>query len=280
MILSFAIDACSINYSEEMDPISIATAAIGFIQNIDAIVNWIQDTRHAREDHLQWLGDLEALVVLFKTLQRRAEAAKGSELSPWFYGFFEALKDKDGEIAISREADGTIKLGGLFGRLQDRIELLKEKLKIQHGWRGIKQRVRHSNDKGDIRNDYEDIRALKADLDSIMQYDHFTLSLNMKQQLDSLLATQEVQENRARNEEELRVLKWLSPLEFLERQRKILSDCFYNASIPPGQWLLESEEFVAWKTGGPERQWPLYYYGKPGAGKVGSALNVLTFTDV
>ncbi|MCJ1394865.1 hypothetical protein MMC18_007745 [Xylographa bjoerkii] len=253
-----------------MDPVSafsIATAAIGFIQNINSIVNWIQDTRNAREDHLRWLGDLEALIVLFKTLQVRAEAAEGSELSLWFYGFFEALKDKDGEIAISKEADGTIKLGGLFGRLQEKIELLQDKLNIKHGWRGIKQRVRHSNDKGDIKNDYADIRALKADLDSIMQYDHFTLSLNIKRQLDTLLAAQEVQESRARNEEELKILKWLSPLEFLERQRKIFSECFYNASVPPGQWLLESEEFVAWKTGTRDRPWPLYYHGKPGAGK-------------
>ncbi|MCJ1404359.1 hypothetical protein MMC11_007584 [Xylographa trunciseda] len=253
-----------------MDPINalnIATAAVGFIQNINAVVNWIQDTRNAREDHLQWLGDLEALVVLFKTLQLRAESAKGSESSQWFYGFFEALKDKDGEVAISQDSDGTIKLGGLFGRLQDKIEGLEEKLKIKHGWRGIKQRVRHSNDKGTIRDDYADIRALKSDLDSIMQFDHFTLSLNINRKIDELLATQEVQENRARNDEEWKILKWLSPLEFLERQRKILNECFYNVSVPPGQWLLESEEFIAWKIGASDRRYSLYYYGKPGAGK-------------
>ncbi|MCJ1383169.1 hypothetical protein MMC17_006282 [Xylographa soralifera] len=253
-----------------MDPISaitIVTTAIGFIENINAIVNWIQDTRNARKDHRRWLGDLEALVLLFKTLQRRAEAAEGSEKSDWFYGFIEALKDNNSEIAISKEADDSIKLGGLFGRLQDKVEALKEKLEIKHGWRGIKQRVRHSNDKGDIRDDYADIRALKADLDSIMQYDHFTLSLNIKRQNDALLAMQKAQENRAMNEQEMRILKWLSPLEFRERQRKILSECFYNACVPPGQWLLESEEFIVWKTGASGRKWPLYYYGKPGAGK-------------
>ncbi|MCJ1413979.1 hypothetical protein MMC32_000304 [Xylographa parallela] len=253
-----------------MDPISaltIATTAIGFIDNLKTIVDWIQDTRHARKDHQQWLGDLEALIVLFETLRRRAEAAKGSESELWFRGFFEALKDKDGEIAISRDDDDSIKLGGLFGRLQDRVEALNERLQIKHGWRGIKQRVGHSSDKGDIRNDFEDVRALKADLDSIMQNDQFTLSLNMKRQLDALLATQGVQENRARNEEELKILKWLSPLEFLERQRQVFSECYYNASIPPGQWLLESEEFIGWKSGAPGRKWPLYYYGNPGAGK-------------
>ena len=257
-----------------MDPISaltIVTTAIGFIDNIKTIVDWIQDTRNARKDHQQWLGDLEALIVLFETLQRRAEAAEGSELSPWFSGFLKALKGKDGEIAIRRDDDGFIKLGGLFGRLQDKVEALKVKLEIKHGWRGIKQRVRHSSDKGDIRDDYADIRALKADLDSIMQDDHFTLSLNIKRQLDALLVAHEVQEHRARNEEELKILRWLSPLEFLERQRKVFSECFYNASMPPGQWLLESEEFIAWKTGAPDRKWPLYYYGNPGAGKVGRA---------
>lgn len=108
-----------------------------------------------------------------------------------------------------------------------------------------------------------------------LQKDHMSISKVTNERVEKIeghfyslkdtLSRQE-QERAARRlkkeEESLRkaIEQWLSPLEFLARQRDLIHSCF-----PTGEWLLESEEFTSWVKG---RPWQLRCYGDTGSGKV------------
>ena len=254
-----------------MDPLSISTAALGLVQTVTQVVNYLQDVKNAQKERIEWIGDLEALNILLKQFRSRLNDAKESPSSPWYRGFLEAVSSKDGKLKNEFDLkDGAFNPDGLLGRLQERVLKLKSDLQLKPGWHGAFQRAVHTIDKVEFAKTFAGIRALKSDLATIMELDHFTLSLNIYQKL-------EASELRAKKADRMEIIKWLSPLEFLERQRKINSECFYNELSPPGQWLLDSDEFVAWKSG---RSWPLYCYGNPGAGKVRQSLAYISIPFV
>ena len=257
-----------------MDPVSIlgvASAASTLMSNAVTVVNYLKDFKNAKKECAKWLEDLEGLMMLLDELKRRSEAALKSS-DPWYDGFLAATR-KGGTLSDGiYNDDGSVRPGGLLLRLQVELKALESKLEPKDGWHGFVQRVMYTSDKDDFAARFLKLDRLRSSLSDVMAGVNFTLSENIYQKLDvrtdAIIKTQEIQESRARKEEEAKIVKWLSPLEFLERQREIYSECFYNESVPPGQWLLDSEEFVAWKSG---RSWPLYCYGNPGAGKVSRA---------
>ena len=248
-----------------MDPLSISSAAVGLIQNVVQVTNYVQDFRHAKRDREQWLGDLEGLRILLGLLHDRAKEAHQSESHPWFRGFLQVMEAKDKHLT-----DGSEKInsdprsftpGGLWDRLEKRVKDLLAKLEVKTGWRGFVQKAKHTMDKTDLADAFKDINRLKSDLDSIMLQDQWTLNQDIHKKVEAL-------GDRANKDDMLEFLHWLSPLDFRERQEKVFSECFFDEASPPGQWLLDSEEFVAWKS---SRSWPLYCYGNPGAGKVSNS---------
>ena len=244
-----------------MDPLSISSAAIGLVQNVVQLINYVQDYRHSRADREQWLGDLEALKILLGLLHERAKEAHQSKSHPWFRGFLQAMEAKDRHFARGSQKSNdpqSFTPGGLWDRLEKRVQDLLSKLEVKTGFRGILQKAKHTMDKTDLDNAFKDINRLKSDLDSIMLQDQWALNQDIHKKVEAL-------GDRANKDDMLEFLHWLSPLDFRERQDKVFSECFFNEASPPGQWLLGSEEFVAWKSG---RCWPLYCYGNPGAGKV------------
>ena len=254
-----------------MDPVSIlgvASAASTLMGNAVTVVNYLKDVINAKKECAKWLQELDGLVSLLDRLKRRSEAALQSR-DPWYDDFLAAIrKGGTGSDGVYNK-DGSIRPGGLLLRLQVELEALESKVKPKDGWRGAAQRFMYSNDKADFAATFVKLDRLRSDLSDVMADVRLDLSERTYRKLvvttDAIIKTQEKQESRVRKEEEANIIKWLSPLEFLERQRHVYSECFYNESVPPGQWLLHSEEFVAWKSG---RPWPLYYYGNPGAGKV------------
>jgi len=79
------------------------------------------------------------------------------------------------------------------------------------------------------------------------------------------------QEKKRDRQEEKKIEQWLSPLEFLKRQKDLINKCF-----PIGKLLLESEEFLNWAKG---RPWHLRCYGVTGTGKVSYSSRVLARTN-
>lgn len=74
------------------------------------------------------------------------------------------------------------------------------------------------------------------------------------------------QRREVKKENEIRkaIMQWLSPLDFLARQRNIYGALSNHFS--PGQWFLNSEEFKRWAD--EAQEWQLRCYGDTGAGKV------------
>ncbi|KAL8727660.1 MAG: hypothetical protein Q9166_005896 [cf. Caloplaca sp. 2 TL-2023] len=57
-----------------------------------------------------------------------------------------------------------------------------------------------------------------------------------------------------------RIISWLCPLEFRQKQENVFSDAHQGT----GQWFLESKGFTGWLNGSPKNLW---CYGAPGSGK-------------
>ena len=59
-----------------------------------------------------------------------------------------------------------------------------------------------------------------------------------------------------------KIVEWLSPWEFKNRQEKLFPQCFIDVD----EWFLQHEAFEVWKSGG--RPWYLRCFGEQGSGKV------------
>lgn len=228
--------------------LGFASATTALIGNIATMVIYVKDFKDAIKEHKKWLEDLKGLSELLELLRKRAKVAADHPYDPWWEAFSKAI-----------QGGGTLE-GGVFRRLEDRIQKLLLILQPKTGIRKLSKRLTYTLDKGEIAALFLQVNDLKSQLESYIHYDHFTLSLNIHEDVKSIRATLQNQELRTEELEEQKIIKWLSPLEFLKKQKET-----YDQSFPTGKWLLESVECTAWLQG---RLWPLYCYGAPGAGKV------------
>lgn len=247
--------------------VGFASAITALIGNLVTVEQWVVDFKNAIKERQKWLDDLKGLSELLKLLRKRAQEAAAHPDHPWYNAFLRAIQEggtlSDGKYTM----DGSFRSGGVLRRLEDRVQELLSMLQPKTGVHKLWKRVTYNLDKGEIAALFIQINDLKSQLESFTQIDHFTLSLAIRNdqeaQFKSIQATLQDQEHRAEESEESEeqgIIKWLSPLEFLKKQKET-----YEQSFPTGKWLLESVEFTAWIQG---RPWPLHCYGAPGAGKV------------
>lgn len=246
-------------------------AALGFASSMTALIGnlvtalqYINDFKNAIKEHEKWLGDLKGLLELLKVLRSHAQEAAAHPDDPGYHAFLQAIREGGTLEDGSYSTDGSFRPGGILRRLEDRVQALLSMLQPKTGLRKVWKRATYTLDKGDIAALFVQINNLKSQLESFTLFDHFTLSLNIRNnqeaQFKSIQATLQKQEHRAEETEELEIIKWLSPLEFLKKQKET-----YDQIFPTWDSLLESDEFRVWIQG---RPWPLHYYGAPGAGKV------------
>ena len=241
-----------------MDPLSITAAALAFVTAISTVTKLVQDFKHAEKAKREWIQDLDDLKRFFEvSLPERAEKASQSNLAPFNQGLIQAMTLKDSmPERVKRLTIDDYHPDFLFGRLATRIKALADRLTPKTGrFRKVSQRLEYPFIKSDIERDFVHIRALKSDLIDFTLLDHQGLS-------EAILETQIT---KIRKENQRDVLDWLSPLKFLQRQDDVFNQCFHDGQTSPGNWLLTSYEFLAWRHG---RPWLLYCYGEPGAGKV------------
>ncbi|SLM40444.1 P-loop containing nucleoside triphosphate hydrolase [Lasallia pustulata] len=245
-------------------------AALGFASSMTALIGnlvtalqYINDFKNAIKEHEKWLGDLKGLLELLKVLRSHAQEAAAHPDDPGYHAFLQAIREGGTLEDGSYSTDGSFRPGGILRRLEDRVQALLSMLQPKTGLRKVWKRATYTLDKGDIAALFVQINNLKSQLESFTLFDHFTLSLNIRNnqeaQFKSIQATLQKQEHRAEETEELEIIKWLSPLEFLKKQKET-----YDQIFPTWDSLLESDEFRVWIQG---RPWPLHYYGAPGAGK-------------
>lgn len=252
--------------------IGLASAITALIGNVVTVVQYVGDFKNAIKEHRKWLEDLQGLVKLLEQLEKHAQQAAAHPDDPWYEAFLRAIQEGGTLMDGKYNVDGTFRSGGILRRLEDRVGTLLAMLQPKHGLPKLWKRLTYTIDKGDIAALFRQINDLKSQLETFTQLDLFNLSVNIQSnqeiEFKAIKATLHNQEQRAAKIEEEEIIKWLSPLEFLKKQKET-----FDQSFPTGAWLLESVEFAAWIQG---RAWPLHCYGAPGAGKVSVLLNLET----
>ncbi|MCJ1263555.1 hypothetical protein MMC22_003425 [Lobaria immixta] len=176
--------------------------------------------------------------------------------------FFRHWKKKDIEAQFAEIFDCWDNISSILE--QGHYELSKQQLERSE------EQHRVQNQQYKLQKDQHTLLSTHGNL----QKDHISISKFTNERVENIegqfyalndtLSRQEEERTQRRlkkEEESLRkaVAQWLSPLEFLARQRDLISKCF-----PTGLWLLESEEFTSWAKG---RPWQLRCYGDTGSGK-------------
>ncbi|KAI4130812.1 MAG: hypothetical protein LQ347_003244 [Umbilicaria vellea] len=252
--------------------VGLASAITALIGNVVTVGQYIGDFKSAIKENQKWREDLEGLVKLLKQLEKHAQQAAAHPDDPEYEAFLNAIQDGGTLMDGKYNVDVSFRSGGILSLLEKRVGELLEMLQPKHGLPKLWKRLTYTIDKGDIAAKFRRINDLKSHLDSFIQLGLFNLSENIysnqKVEFMAIQAKLLNQEQRAEKIEEAEIIKWLSPLEFLKKQKETSDQIF-----PTGAWLLESVEFTAWLQG---REWPLHCYGAPGAGKVSVALALET----
>lgn len=186
---------------------------------------------------------------------------------------------------------------GALKRIENGMKETENKLKAmsQNGAESSVKRLFWHHDKKTFRKTIGKIGESIRQVESVLAYDHYAISLDTSDGVRKVLSNQdeqaqaverlrreaaeqwersrkEVTEERQRaareREKEIKeqrraaIIDWLSPLSFQARQSELYNQCIQqNVSTPS---LLASPEFEAWTFGPP---WMLQCVGEPGAGK-------------
>lgn len=260
------------------DPLSITVAVIALIDFAEKALTIAHDIKNAIKDLQKVVDGLKSLDYLIKRLDELRKEA--NEHDPWFQGLLE-LERASGTLTADWRyvPDPKHKPEGALAQLKITMAELHAKLE-SHGLRKFHfvQRVRWHWDKDSYAGLLNDIARSRSEISDILDRDHFDLSKHhlklteaVKEegrdtnlQVGELLNYQRKREDKERRKEEKAekeaIVRWLSPLENLARQKKLFANSF-----PTVQWLLNSLAFKHWSMG---RPWYLRCYGEAGSGKV------------
>ena len=235
---------------------------ISIIPNVIQVIDVIKDIKASSEDREKWRATMKGLLALLRVLDDRYRDAALNRADPWYQNLLIAIED-----GVVPSKDGSRPLGGIMLQLNNQVKNISNELN-KHGLRKRFAQLTHTLKKTEIEGIFEEIHELMSLLDTFLGQDQFALSRDNNKklatqgaQLSIISQNQEDQKRRQTEKDNLKIQKWLSPLEFLWKHKEIHDDCFQT-----GQWLLKSVEFLEWERGS---TWPLYCLGNAGAGKVG-----------
>ncbi len=267
------------------DPLSISVAIIALIDFTEKVLTIANDIKNARKDLQKVVDGLKSLDYLIKRLDELRKEA--NEHDSWFRGLLE-LERTSGTLTSDWRyvPNPKHKPEGALAQLKITMAELHAKLE-PHGLNKFHfvQRVRWHWEKDSYAGMLNDIASSRSQISDILDRDHFDLSkhhlklteavkeegrdtnlqvgelVNYKRRRDDKERRKEDKERRKEEKAEKEaIVRWLSPLENLARQKKLFANSF-----PTGQWLLDSLAFKHWSTG---RPWYLRCYGEAGSGKV------------
>lgn len=253
-----------------MDPLSVSAAVVTAAVTTIKVIKFLQDAKHAKKERQEWLKSLQNIHGYLNDLERRLKDPNVAN-KPWYERFIEAMGVDKKMLSSPNAGPVKIQSDSAFSQLNDKLKELQMKLEPQAGWRHHEyfRRGLHHFNKGDLVTMFADLERLQSAFNSRIQLDHFVLSeanfVLSEAIREDVLKTKNFIQSQQQEKNKRDALFYLSKLDFADRQNQILRASIRDGSSPPGQWLLTSEEFIAWRAG---RPWTLYCVGKPGAGKV------------
>lgn len=270
---------------QERTNMDVAASCVALIQAAHKLYEYANDVVHAREEQKTILAGLQGIADVLDSIKDREALASQSPNDRWYQGLLalntSATPTTNGKTLVP---DPARKGDGALVRLKKAFGLLELELKPKRGRAGFRQRWAWKHDKKKIKDLVTQLDQLKGHIDSVLQQDHFHLSVDNNQRLQDVQQTNAAVKNNVEGlkstgaetvnrikrleaagalkelrEERRAIIEWLSPLQFLRRQSDI-----FNGKILLGEKLLDSDEFKAWSEG---RPWILFGYGMPGSGK-------------
>ncbi|KAI9700941.1 MAG: hypothetical protein M1820_006586 [Bogoriella megaspora] len=272
-----------------MDGASAAASIIAIWQFTEVIIKFAHDTIKAPEEYQKLASELESIRFVLKKLQAREDEAQKQPGITYYNGILQ-LRHPDGPLARLKAtaetfADELRPREGYKHKIQ-RLRYHWDKKKFEEYLDDID---RYDNQIGRILDgdQFELSLHSQASIEEVQGKVNATYVLGQEtnalahmlidssseqglalrdvaDRMESLEFGQQDERERARKKEEEQekedILRWLSPLKSLDKQRQLLEGSFRT-----GNWFLEeSIEFRKWQEG---RPWPLYAQGEPGSGK-------------
>ncbi len=258
-----------------MDGVSAAASIYSLIQAAEAIYDYGLVTYKAKAEQRKLSSAIDELKVKLKLLKQQDERAIANPEDPWFQGVRAILASSkqftdDGKV----EPDLTKEGAGVLGRLETAMQNREDKLsRRQIGCTALPRRLLWYWERKKFEETIAEIHQWTQVVDTVCNYDHFTLDLDTHAQVkmgnddmkiikNQLGKAAQEKEKKTMEKRRVAIVTWLSPLKFRERQSALLIQMSTSLSAPR---LLTSKEYQLWEEGHP---YILHCEGKPGAGKV------------
>ncbi|KAI4108595.1 MAG: hypothetical protein LQ339_002111 [Xanthoria mediterranea] len=177
----------------------VAANLVALIQAAHKLYEYGNDVVHAREEQKAILASLQAIVDVLDAIKDREALARQNPNDRWYQGLL-ALNTSATPTTASRKLvpDPSRKGDGALVRLKKAFDLLELELKPKHGYAGFRQRWAWMHDKKKIKDLVTQLDELKANVDSVLQQDHFQLSVAIQTTgLDTNQRLQDVQQANA-----------------------------------------------------------------------------------
>ncbi|KAH6994707.1 hypothetical protein EDB82DRAFT_502327 [Fusarium venenatum] len=228
------------------DPLSITASVIALLQLAATATQYLKDVKHGSADRLRLRDELRSTTCLLEMLRDRIE--DDDETSETDQPL------KPASVRVLAEPDGPL---SLFEQvLQDMVTKLEPQARL----RRLAKPFTWPFDKKDIAELLTCLERLKSHFNLVMQNDLHELAKLSNLKLDDLNNKADEVEARARDEEALKIISWISTISFRAKHEDILD----STQPGTGTWLLEHSTFQSWKRGDIDKLW---CPGIPGAGK-------------
>lgn len=260
-----------------MDGVSAAASFAALIELTYKVSGWAIDSIKAKKERQKLLDGLNRLRSIVEIIDERRKKANPSD--DWYAGLLQLVRisgslTPEGKYEPNPHEKSETALSKLYMILAE----LSVELSPAQGLKKYGQRLRYHWDKTKFEGLLGDFERCREEIGFVFNEDQFKISkairedgretlanvADIKSRMSAIEDYQKRQEERlVRQKEEMdkaAIEEWLSPLEFLARQEKLLEGAFGT-----GKWFLNSLAFQHWIKGKP---WHLRVYGVEGSGKV------------
>ena len=167
-----------------------ASSVLAFIHATKKLIEYAHDVIKAKEEQAVILNSIQAVHVLLNQLKSREKNARQDPSDPWYQGLLalcaSATTTSNGRALVPvQKGQGE----GALDRLGKVFKSLEDELRPKHGLAGVKQRWLWSHDKKTIKDAVSELDRLRAMVDSVLQQDHFNLSLDTNSRVHGLERT-------------------------------------------------------------------------------------------
>ncbi|KAL8913691.1 MAG: hypothetical protein Q9171_001541 [Xanthocarpia ochracea] len=156
----------------------VAANLVALVQAAHKLYEYGNDVIHARDEQKTILTSLQAIADVLHAIQDRETLARQNPNDQWYKGLLalstSATPATAGKALIP---DPTRKGDGALVRLKKAFAYLEIELKPKSGYAGFRQRWAWTHDKKKIMDLVAQLDQLKAHVDSVLQQDHFQLSI-------------------------------------------------------------------------------------------------------